>query len=223
MEIAHDSQPVEALVKAVYALQQRQRPVPNHALKDRLGVSASAVSELVQQLAKRHLVDYRPYHGVQLTTAGERLALALIRRHRLVEAYLYQALDVPWTAVHAEAERLEHAVSAKLTARIALVLGHPSTSPYGAPIPDDNLDLPPAIGEPLLLAPCGCPLRVVAVDDAATDLLHRLAAVGLMPGQDLIIRGRSLAGEACQVEIAHVIHSIDEPTAAAVTVCARAA
>jgi len=128
------SQTVQDYIKTIYALQRQQRPVANSALRTRLNISAAAVTDMIQTLEKLSLVRYEPYHGVELTAAGERVALEVIRHHRLIELYLHQALDVPWDEVHAEAEQLEHALSARLVDRIAARLGEPQFDPHGAPI-----------------------------------------------------------------------------------------
>lgn len=121
--------------KAIYLLQEGGEPVATSAIAARLGVSAPSVSEMIVTLVDRGLVIHRPYHGVELTSEGLRVALEVVRLHRLLELFLAESLGMPPDRVHDEAEVLEHAVSAELEERISEVLGNPSTDPHGSPIP----------------------------------------------------------------------------------------
>src|SRR5262249_12102132 len=149
------SKAVDDFLKAVYVLQQQDPehgPVPTNLLAQTLKISAPSVTDMVKRLAgleeekdrekdKKHkegpvpLLEYEPYHGVKLSATGERIALEVIRHHRLIELYLVQALGYSWDEVHEEAERLEHHISEKLEARIAAALGNPKIDPHGDPIP----------------------------------------------------------------------------------------
>jgi DtxR family Mn-dependent transcriptional regulator len=215
------SQTVQDYVKTIYALQQEQRPVSNSALKVRLNISAAAVSEMIQTLVKLNLVRYEPYQGVELTPAGEQLALEVIRHHRLIELYLYQALGVPWDEVHAEAEQLEHAFSPRLVERIAERLGEPMFDPHGAPIPSRDLQLPKQTGGPLLTAPLNVPLNVVEVDDASPELLRYLTTLNLVPGKEVILRERAPFDGPLHVEVEGQICAIGQQIAAAIQVAER--
>jgi DtxR family Mn-dependent transcriptional regulator len=212
------SKNVQDYVKTIYALQSRQRPVSNSALKAQLNISAPAVSEMIQTLVKLNLVHYEPYQGVELTPAGERVALEIIRHHRLLELYLYEALGVPWDEVHAEAEQLEHALSANLAERIAERLGQPQFDPHGAPIPSRDLALPQQQGSPLLIAPLNTPLRIVEVDDASPELLRYLASLGLVPGRQVLVRERAPFDGPLHVQVGELVHAIGQQTAAAIQV-----
>ncbi len=132
------SKQVQDYVKTIYALQHELRPVSNGALKAKLSEieprSAAAVTEMIQTLVKLNLVSYEPYQGVALTAVGERVALEVVRHHRLIELYLFEALGMPLDEVHAEAEQLEHALSANVTERMVERLGQPQYDPHGAPI-----------------------------------------------------------------------------------------
>lgn len=213
------SETVQNYVKTIYALQDEQRPVSNGALKARLRTSAPAVSEMIQTLVKLNLVRHEPYQGVELTAAGERVALEVIRHHRLLELYLYEALGVPWDEVHAEAEQLEHALSANLAERIAERLGQPQFDPHGAPIPNRNLEPPIHVGNPLLHAPMQTPLRIVEVDDSSPELLRYLASLELTPGRQVIVRERAPFDGPLHVQVGEQTHAIGQQTAAAVRVC----
>src|SRR3954453_22291299 len=133
---------VEDYAKAIYALQTAAGgPVSNNSLADRLGVTAASASAMVKKLGGLGLVEHVPYRGVELTSAGRRVALEVLRHHRLLELYLAQTLGVPWDRVHAEAEVLEHHISEELEELIAQKLGNPTHDPHGDPIPTRELAL----------------------------------------------------------------------------------
>lgn len=126
---------VENYVKAIYQLQEDQGTVTTSALAQMMGVSAASATGMVKKLARLRLARHSPYHGVELTAQGQKLALEVIRHHRLVELFLAETLGVPWDRVHAEAERIEHVISEDLEDRIADHLGDPLRDPHGDPIP----------------------------------------------------------------------------------------
>ena len=137
---------IEDYAKAIYALsRQRPGPVTNGELAERLGVTPATATSMLKRLDDLGLVDYLPYKGVTLTLAGEKVALEVIRHHRLLEAYLSEALGMPEDRVHEEAEVLEHYISEELELLIAAKLGEPSHDPHGTPIPGPDLR-PPAEG-----------------------------------------------------------------------------
>ncbi len=126
---------VEDYVKIIYKLQAQTDTVSTSALAERTGTTAAAVSKMLKHLAQLNLVSYTPYHGVRLTPPGEKIALEVIRHHRLLERYLAEAMGYTWDQVDAEAEKLEHVISEEFEARIDALLGHPQTCPHGDPIP----------------------------------------------------------------------------------------
>ncbi len=143
----HPSQAIEDYAKAIYAISaERDGLVLNGEVAQRLEVTPATATSMLQRLAELGLVDYRPYKGVSLTASGERVALEVIRHHRLIEAYLSEALGMPSDRVHEEAEVLEHYISEELEALIAAKLGEPSHDPHGTPIPGPDLRLPPTAG-----------------------------------------------------------------------------
>jgi DtxR family transcriptional regulator, Mn-dependent transcriptional regulator len=138
-----NTEAIEDYAKAIYALSRdRSRSVLNGEVAERLGVAPGTATAMLKRLASLGLVDYMPYKGVTLTTAGEKVALEVIRHHRLIEAYLSEALGMPDDLVHAEAEVLEHHISEQLEGLIAAKLGEPSHDPHGTPIPGPDLRLP---------------------------------------------------------------------------------
>ena len=136
---------MEDYAKAIYALQDRgDGTVATTALADRLGVTPASASGMVRKLDEQGLVTHVRYRGVRLTAAGTKVALEVLRHHRLLELYLAETLDVPWDRVHDEAEVLEHVLSEDLEALIAAKLGHPTHDPHGDPIPNAALEWPEA-------------------------------------------------------------------------------
>ena len=145
-DVSKPSEAIEDYAKAIYALSQGHGgPVLNGEVAERLRVTPATATSMLKRLDGLGLVDYLPYRGVNLTPAGERVALEVIRHHRLIEAYLSEALGMPSDRVHEEAEVLEHYISEELELLIAAKLGEPSHDPHGTPIPGPDL-LPPAKG-----------------------------------------------------------------------------
>src|SRR4051794_13726589 len=144
---AHNAHPMrrtnqgaENYAKALYELQARgETPVGTTAVAQRLSVTPASASGMLRRLAKEGVVEYAPYHGASLTPEGERIALEVIRHHRLIELFLAEVLGMPWPRVHSEAEVLEHHISGELEELIAAKLGEPATDPHGDPIPSRDL------------------------------------------------------------------------------------
>src|SRR5271165_5637985 len=133
---------VEDYSKAIFTLESRTgEPVSTNALADRLGITPGSVSAMLKRLDELGLTTHVPYRGVRLTEEGRRIALEVIRHHRLLESFLADALGMPWDRVHAEAEVLEHVLSEDLEELIAAKLGHPTVDPHGDPIPSADLEL----------------------------------------------------------------------------------
>lgn len=136
------SESQEDYLKQIFLLEERRGKVGTKELANRLGVRPASVTEMVGRLAQHDLVEHRPYKGVTLTPAGRRVALEVLRHHRLLETYLVQELGYSWDEVHEEAERLEHVISERFEARIAEAMGHPTHDPHGDPIPGKDLSMP---------------------------------------------------------------------------------
>jgi DtxR family Mn-dependent transcriptional regulator len=177
------SNAVQDYAKAIWALSRRSgEPVSTSAVAERTGVSAASASAMVQRLEALGLAERQPYHGVELTPAGERVALAVIRHHRLLELYLSEALGMPWDRVHAEAEVLEHAISPELSEIIAAKLGNPTHDPHGDPIPTADGEIDEAPTRPLAEREPGDRGRFVRVSDADPEMLRYLSERGISPG-----------------------------------------
>jgi DtxR family Mn-dependent transcriptional regulator len=186
------SHAIEDYAKAIYALQRRNdgEPVSTNALAERCGVTPASASAMVKKLAERDLAIHEPYRGVMLTAAGERLALEMLRHHRLLELYLAEHLDVPWDRVHEEAEALEHVLSEDLEARIAAKLGHPTHDPHGDPIPDRDLVIDEGVTEALSTVAIGAGGRFVRVSDSDSRMLRFLAEEGIAIGDACVVTAR---------------------------------
>ncbi len=176
------TQAVQDYLKAIYKLQQRERPVPTAAIAERLGLSSAAVSKMLRHLAALRLVEHNRYQGAELTATGQQIALEVIRHHRLLELFLVEALGLPWDRVDAEAEVLEHVLSEEVEERIAALLGHPTRDPHGDPIPGRDGSVADHARESLAEVPTGGQARVARVPDRDPRLLRYLAEIGLVPG-----------------------------------------
>lgn len=154
----------------------------------RLVVSPASVSNMFVRLQEMGLVEYERYRGASLTERGRSEALRLVRRHRLIETFLLEHLGYSWEDVHAEAERLEHAVSDEFTERLAEFLGHPGHDPHGDPIPTPEGALEPDDSYPLSEAREGDEVSIYKVDDEDASMLDYLAAHNLVPGRMLEVR-----------------------------------
>ncbi|UCF67997.1 MAG: metal-dependent transcriptional regulator [Acidobacteriota bacterium] len=178
----------EDYLKQIYLLgeQQHEAIVTTQALAQRLAVRPPSVTGMLKKLDQQQLVEHVPYRGVRLTDAGRRVALRLLRSHRLLEAYLHDALGYGWDEVHEEAERLEHVISEQLETRIARVLGDPTHDPHGDPIPSAELDFPESAHVCLLTRlDDGERARIVRVTSQDRDTLNLLARLGLTPGVEI--------------------------------------
>jgi len=187
----HLSETIEDYAKAIYALARRgDGTVSTNALAQRLNVSAGSVSAMIKKLAERGLAEHEPYHGVQLTQEGKRVALSVLRHHRLLELYLAEHLGVPWDRVHEEAEALEHVISEDLQARIAAKLGDPTHDPHGDPIPDAGLVIDEGQTRSLTDMEVGEHGRFVRVSDSNPDMLRHLDERGIALGDALEVVDR---------------------------------
>lgn len=182
-EATRPSEAIEDYTKAIYTLQDRLGgAVPTTALAERVGVTPGSASAMVKRLAEQGLVAHVPYHGVALTPSGERLALEVIRHHRLLELYLAHELGVPWDRVHVEAEVLEHVLSEELEERMAAKLGNPSHDPHGDPIPSAELMVEKRDTVSLGALGPGATGTFARVSDSDADMLRYLAELGLSIG-----------------------------------------
>src|SRR5712692_5134763 len=179
------TQAQEDYLKALYHLHGAQRPVPTKELADRLGISSPSVSEMVGRLSEQGLVDHDRYHGQRLTREVMKVALELVRHHRLLEMFLVKVLGYGWDQVHEEAERLEHVISERMEERIFDLLGRPELDPHGHAIPSRGGRVRLVTQRPLSECRAGDQVVVRVVSDDDPDRLRELERRGLMPGARL--------------------------------------
>src|SRR3954467_15561261 len=180
------SEAIEDYAKAIYSLsRQGDGTATTNALAERLGVTPASVSAMVKKLDERGLVRHVRYKGVALTPEGERVALEIMRHHRLLETYLAEHLGVPWDRVHQEAEALEHVLSEYLEARIAAKLGNPTHDPHGDPIPTAALTVDEADTRALADMQPGERGRFIRVSDSDPAMLRYLGERGIAIGDEL--------------------------------------
>jgi DtxR family Mn-dependent transcriptional regulator len=186
---------VQDYSKAIFALQSRAgESVSTNALAERLGITPGSVSAMLKKLDELGLITHVPYRGVRLTAAGRRVALEVIRHHRLLESFLSESLGMPWDRVHAEAEVLEHVLSEDLEQLIASKLGHPTVDPHGDPIPDADLALAEPATRTLESLQPGAAGVFVRVSDSDPEMLRYLAGCGIAPGDRFAVRARQPFG-----------------------------
>jgi DtxR family Mn-dependent transcriptional regulator len=203
------SEAVEDYAKTIFGLERRgEAPVTTSALATRLGVAPASVTAMLKRMAEGGLVEHEPYRGVRLTRAGRKVALEVIRHHRLIESYLAEALGMPWDRVHAEAEVLEHYISEELEERIATALGDPDFDPHGDPIPSRELEISAESGRSLAELGPGDRGRFSRVSDSDPAMLRYLAERGIRPGADLTVTDRQPFGGPVFVEIGGETHAI---------------
>ena len=199
---------VQDYAKAIYVLSEGRGAVSTSAISERLGVSPASASAMVKRLESVGLAARRPYHGVTLTPAGERVALEVIRHHRLLELYLAEALGMPWDRVHAEAEVLEHAISPELSERIAHALGNPTRDPHGDPIPTLDGQLPERPTRPLAEFGPGDTGIFVRVSDQDPAMLRYLSELGILPGDRFEVLSKEPFEGPITVRFGDRVHSL---------------
>ena len=187
------TQSIEDYLKAIYELEEDAGKVSTNALAEKLNVAPASVTGMLKRLSadKPRLVNYERHHGVTLTAAGRKIALEIIRHHRLIELYLAQALGYTWDEVDAEAEKLEHVISEEFEDRIAALLGDPIRDPHGDPIPSKDGVVAAPAGEPLSGLNQGQRGRVARVRDDDPSLLRYLATIGIVPNTKVMITERA--------------------------------
>jgi DtxR family transcriptional regulator, Mn-dependent transcriptional regulator len=213
---AHNAHPqrrtnegAENYAKALYELQEREpQGVGTTAVAQRLGVTSASASGMLRRLAEEGVVDYAPYRGARLTPEGERIALEVIRHHRLIELFLAEVLGMPWDRVHAEAEVLEHHISEDLEELIAAKLGEPALDPHGDPIPDRDLAVSADDSVSLTDLDPGDHGVFTRVSDSDASMLRYLAERSIQPGASLVMKGREPFGGPLVIEIGDRTHPL---------------
>jgi DtxR family transcriptional regulator, Mn-dependent transcriptional regulator len=212
---------VQDYLKAIYALESAGERVTTSALATRMGVSAPSATAMTKRLAELGLVERAPYKGVALTEEGNRGALEVLRHHRLLERYLVDRLGLRLDEVHAEADRLEHALSEELEAKIDAELGFPTHDPHGDPIPDQQLRLATGGARTLVDLSPGERAAVSRVPDGNPELLRYLAELGLVPGSDVELVSHAPFGGPVTVRTKAGDHAISRELAERIAAAAR--
>jgi len=177
----------ENYLKAIYSLEKERGEVLTTQLAQRLKVTPASTTGMLRKLAEMKLVSYKKYQGVALTNSGRKIALEVIRHHRLLELYLNEVMGVPWDKVHLEAEKLEHAISEELEDRIDQLLGYPTKDPHGSPIPSKTGRVEKSSSLVLADLKAGQKALIAEVDDEDSELLRYAGDLGLFPGEPVTV------------------------------------
>ncbi|MBI2080990.1 MAG: metal-dependent transcriptional regulator [candidate division NC10 bacterium] len=213
------TQAIEDYLKTIYLLGQGGE-VATSAIALKLKVSPPSVTGMVKKLAEMKLLRYTRYQGVELTPAGEKIALEVVRHHRLLELYLQEALGYPWDKVHEEAEKLEHVISEEFEDRIAEALGWPETDPHGHPIPTKDGVLPAVAVRELLAVETGQSATVRQVSDGDPGMLRYLASLGFFPGATVQVLEKAPFEGPLRVRVGEAEHAVGRELARHVLVSA---
>jgi DtxR family Mn-dependent transcriptional regulator len=184
------SQSVEDYLKAIYKLETEEKGASTTRIAEALDVSSASATNMVKRLSKMGLVNYQSYKGASLTASGRKIALEIIRHHRLLELYLLEVMGYSWDEVHDEAEKLEHHISEQFEDKIAELLDNPTHDPHGDPIPTKEGIMPEMESEPLTKAEEGHHYLVSRVKNQDPELLRYLEKIGLLPGAKLMIKDK---------------------------------
>lgn len=191
-------------LKELYQLQQRSEPrtpVPLGQLAEAVGVTPGTATTMVKRFADDGLMRYTPRRGARLSAKGERLALGVLRRHRIVETFLVEHLGLDWAEVHAEAEVLEHAISEKVLDRLDALLGHPTTDPHGSPIPPARGKIRPVAMRPLSRCKAGQRVTIGRLLDTAPGFLKLAESLGLLPDTPIQVIDINEDADAIQIKV----------------------
>lgn len=184
------SEQIENYIKNIYKLSTVEGKVTTSSLSGKLQISPASVSEMIKKLAEEGTLTHTPYKGVELTEEGKRLALRILRKHRLWEMFLVEVLHFRWDEIDDEAERFEHIMSERMEEKIDEVLGHPRLDPHGDPIPTKEGEIHLVVSHPLSESDAGARVRVLRVSDADSELLQYVSSIGIALNTELTIRRR---------------------------------
>jgi DtxR family transcriptional regulator, Mn-dependent transcriptional regulator len=204
---------IQDYLKEIYKLQASGERATTTAIAKRMGVAPSSATSMLKKLAALDLAEHAPYRGVELSEAGTKIALEVIRHHRLLEQYLAETLGLGIDAVHAEADRLEHVISEELEARIDEQLGFPTHDPHGDPIPDAGLNVDRTALRSLEALSPGEEATVRRIPDGDAELLRYLAGLMLVPGRKVVMRRSEPFGGPLTVDVAGSEHAISRELA----------
>ncbi len=204
------SHAAEDYLKAIYKIGATGRPVTTNAIAERMGVSQASATGMIKKLAELKLIRHTPYRGVELTAAGRKVALEIIRHHRLLELYLAQALGYSWDQVHDEAEKLEHVISEEFERRMAEFLGHPTTDPHGAPIPSKDGEMIERDLFPLSESEAGQTVRIEQVSDRDPEMLRYLGSLGIYPQVEIEVLEKGPFDGPLRIRLRRRVHHLGQ-------------
>jgi len=194
------TQAVQDYLKVIFKLASSGN-VSTNAIAERLQISQASVTGMIKKLSDLRLTTYKPYYGVELTKTGRKIALEIIRHHRLLELYLAEALGYSWDQVHDEAEKLEHVISEEFEDKMAKILGNPTADPHGAPIPSKDGEMEERTLVPLTAAEAGQKVLVKQVSDSDPEMLRYLGEIGIYPEVKLYVLEKAPFGGPLLVQV----------------------
>lgn len=206
------SKALEDYLKIIYKLEEANetdKGVSTSAIAERLAISQASVSNMLKKLADKQLIRYEPYYGVSLSAAGRKVALSMIRKHRILELFLVERLGYQWDEVDEEAEVLEHAISDKLTNRMWEELGRPTEDPHGSPIPDESGEMVEQTATRLADCEVGISLEVVRIQNRSPEELRYLFSIGLVKGAKVRIQQKAPFNGPISIDVAGAQHPLD--------------
>jgi len=215
------SRAMEDYLKSIYQAASNEDKVSTSNLAEQMNCSPASVTNMLQKLSELKLVEYEPYQGVTLTPSGSKVALEILRHHRLIELYLADVLGYSWDKVHEEAEQLEHVISEEFEERIDQALGHPTIDPHGDPIPtkEGTIAAPPS--QSLWETPGGKKVQVYRVSDRDPEVLRYLASIGILPEVEISVLKKGPFNGPIHVQIEDSEHSLSEELATQIFVVSK--
>lgn len=215
------SPPIEDYLKTIYLLREREGTATTTAIAAALEVTPASVTGMIKKLAELKLVRHTPYQGVELTKSGEKIALEMVRHHRLLELFLMEALGYTWDEVHAEAHMLEHVISEEFEERMAARLGYPTVDPHGDPIPTKDGTVAAVKEHALLAMQPGESAQITHLSDTNSEMLRYAATLGLTPSTRLTLIQAEPFGGSLRVKIGKAEKSIGRELAAQIFVSSK--
>ncbi len=203
----------EDYIKAIYKLEVRGEKATTSALASQLGVADASITDMIKKLSDKGLLHYERYQGVELTQQGVKMALGILRRHRLWEMFLVEFLAYSWDKVHDEAERLEHVTSAELEHAIDTALGHPTGDPHGDEIPTVDGKLPNRSCTALAAHEAGDVVRVLRVSDEDSAILQHAASLGVALNSRITVKQKMPFDGSLTIKIGKKEHFVSRQVA----------
>lgn len=213
------NQTIEDYLKAIYEIQREKGKVATTVLANRLQIQPASVTGMIKKLSEMNLLTHERYQGVVLTASGKKIALEVIRHHRLIELFLAEALGVPWDRVHEEAEKWEHILSEDLEDRIDALLGYPTHDPHGAPIPNRNGDVAEHAEMVLADLKVNQSASIVEVNDHDPELLRYLGSMGLYPNTEFVVLDVAPFDGPIKIKIQDAEYTLGNKVARQIYVC----